>query len=103
MTFLRAQHAKQITHYKNLLVRAQSASSASLHELHQQLHDLQSRYNDLQAEHARCGDWMRMKREVFEDKAAESIVKRTVKEAIQDWDSDERIRLLGLVVESEEI
>ena len=46
---------------------------------------------------------MRMKREVFEDKAAESIVKRTVKEAIQDWDSDERIRLLGLVVESEEI
>jgi pyrimidine and pyridine-specific 5'-nucleotidase len=52
---LKREHDRQITHYRNLLVRAQSASASSIHEMHMKLQDLQERYDTLRAEHAACG------------------------------------------------
>ncbi|KAL7419628.1 E1 ubiquitin-activating protein [Cryptotrichosporon argae] len=51
---LRTEHARELSHYKTLLVRAQSASSASLNEMHVKLVDAERRYAALKAEHARC-------------------------------------------------
>lgn len=50
MQNLKREYERQITHYRNLLVRAQSASASSNHELHMQLQVLQGRYEGLRVE-----------------------------------------------------
>ncbi|WWD05747.1 hypothetical protein V865_003830 [Kwoniella europaea PYCC6329] len=60
---LETHYLRQITHYKNLLVKSQSASSSSLHDLHSQLHYLQKQYNELEAAHARCSAADKSKRD----------------------------------------
>ncbi|OCF37122.1 hypothetical protein I316_01027 [Kwoniella heveanensis BCC8398] len=109
---LQAKHLRQITHYKNLLVRSQSASSSSLHDLHSQLHTLQREYNWLRAEHAKCSDTKYIRPlECFEQSARAREVGRLEQRAVdgmrEDLEGmvrgltkDERVRLLGMVAEA---
>ncbi|OCF74968.1 hypothetical protein I204_03815 [Kwoniella mangroviensis CBS 8886] len=98
---LETHYLRQITHYKNLLVKSQSASSTSLHDLHSQLHYLQKQYHELEAEHARCSAADRSKRgqEEFEKRAVDSV-RNDLAGTLRSMDRDERIRMLGLVAEA---
>ena len=97
-----SDHVRQIAHYKNLLVRAQSASSAALHELHTQLHDLQRRFRALQDEHALCDAIQREPdRWVgIESKGSTILAERKgVREVIHRSRKEDRIDLLGVIAE----
>lgn len=85
-------------------MRAQSASSASLHELHTQLHNLEKRYQALREEHARCGakeaDVGRLKR--VETEASRSLSEgKGLRDLIRESRREERVDLLGIVAEGE--
>ncbi|WRT65681.1 uncharacterized protein IL334_002626 [Kwoniella shivajii] len=98
---LERHYLRQITHYKNLLVRSQSASSSSLHDLHSQLHVLKSRYHGLEIEHAQCAEKeMTSRQEVASEKRIVNEMKNGLHGTIRDMGRDERVQLLGLVVES---
>ncbi|WVW80126.1 hypothetical protein I302_102101 [Kwoniella bestiolae CBS 10118] len=98
---LETHYLRQITHYKNLLVRSQSASSSSLHDLHSQLHYLQKRYSELEAEHAKCGLADNAKRDEVEfEKRAVNCIRNDRAGALRGMDRDERVKLLGLVAEA---
>ncbi|WVQ96144.1 hypothetical protein IAU59_003247 [Kwoniella sp. CBS 9459] len=106
LAVLQAKHLRQITHYKNLLVRSQSASSSSLHDLHSQLHALQREYTSLKAEHARCAEKTCEHRNV--DHAASTSLEQKVTDGfkgdlegtLRGLTKDERVKLLGMVAEA---
>ncbi|RXK40396.1 hypothetical protein M231_02229 [Tremella mesenterica] len=99
---LQAVHHKQLTHYKNLLVRAQSASSSSLHDLHTKLHQVETLYNNLLAEHALCAGKVT---EISRDRQLENTAAESLKNGeglgvvIRGMNKDDRIHLLGVIVE----
>lgn len=84
-------------HYKNLLIRAQSASSTALHELHTRLHELQVEYDHLRAEHTECD----IRRE--EDKKnrdfSRSLGENGLETTVRSMSKQERTRILGLLAE----
>jgi hypothetical protein len=94
---LQASHARQLTHYKNLLIRAQSASSSSLHDALTRLHELEGRYARLEAEYARCRkeDFAREK----DSQLAGDLGRGSLAEAVKSLSKSERVRVLGLMAE----
>ncbi|WVF68610.1 hypothetical protein IAT40_003380 [Kwoniella sp. CBS 6097] len=103
---LQAKHLRQITHYKNLLVRSQSASSSSLHDLHTQLHTLQREYNWLRAEHANCGahvcdhTLVEQSQDISTGQKAVEGMQGDFGSMVRGLTKDERVKLLGLVAEA---
>ncbi|ORY24402.1 hypothetical protein BCR39DRAFT_325074 [Naematelia encephala] len=77
-------HTRQLTHYRNLLVRAQSSSSSELHELHSRLLDLENRYRQLEEEHAYCA-----KRAPGEDTPPVTLSKHTFTSAAASMSKEE--------------
>jgi hypothetical protein len=94
---LQASHARQLTHYKNLLIRAQSASSSSLHDALTRLHELEGRYARLEAEYARCreGDLAREK----DSQLAGHLGRGSLAKAVTNLSKSERVRILGIMAE----
>jgi hypothetical protein len=95
---LQASHARQLTHYKNLLIRAQSASSSSLHDALTRLHELEGRYARLEAEHARCQE------SLTAQKRDDGIIGHLrqggkLAEAVRELSKSERVRILGIMAE----
>jgi hypothetical protein len=87
-----------LTHYKNLLIRAQSASSASLHDALTRLHELEGRYARLEAEHARCQE------SLIAQKRDDGIIGHLrqggkLAEAMRELSKAERVRILGIMAE----
>lgn len=81
---------RQLQHYKTLLVRAQSASSASIQDLHMQVVDMERRYKAIFNEHAQCAP---------KSKEVVSIDLNSLETQIRGMTSTDRIRLLGVVAE----
>ncbi|WWC87868.1 uncharacterized protein L201_002766 [Kwoniella dendrophila CBS 6074] len=98
---METHYLRQITHYKNLLVKSQSASSSSLHDLHSQLHSLQKLYKELEAEHSKCVTRDKDKQDEadFEKRAVQGV-KNGMAGVVRGMEKDERIKLLGLVAEA---
>ncbi|WVQ83632.1 hypothetical protein IAT38_005773 [Cryptococcus sp. DSM 104549] len=109
LAIMQANHLRQLTHYKNLLVRSQSASSSSIHNMHMQLQDLERAYKLLEREyhglaavHAECGERR------AEQEREKGLVKRAVegmKEeglggVVRGMGKDERVKLLGVIAEA---
>lgn len=94
---LQASHARQLTHYKNLLIRAQSASSSSLHDALTRLNEMEGRYARLESEHARCreADLARER----DSQLAVHMGRGSLAEGVQSLSKSERVRVLGLVAE----
>jgi pyrimidine and pyridine-specific 5'-nucleotidase len=92
MAELQEEHQRQITHYKNLLVRAQSASASSIHDLHTRLQELQKRYDALSEEHGACGSLAR------EQGSADG---HGIGRMMRDRDQSGRMRVLHEVLEGE--
>jgi pyrimidine and pyridine-specific 5'-nucleotidase len=94
---LRVSHAREIAHYRNLLVRAQSASSASIHELHTRLHDLQGRYDVLAQEHGQCGT-----RDTGGDSLGRGIAgDGSIRDIARGMSKQERVKALAVFAEGE--
>ena len=95
-------HHKQVTHYRNLLVRAQTASSSAIHDLHTKLLETEARLVALQAEHSQCLARAEEERRIqgATDRAAE-VLKRggNLGSVIRDLSKDKRIDMLGYMVE----
>jgi hypothetical protein len=91
---LQASHARQLTHYKNLLIRAQSASSSSLHDALTRLHELEGKY---EAEYARCRneDLARER----DSQLAGDLGRGSLAEAVKSLSKSERVRVLGIMAE----
>ncbi|KAK4688067.1 hypothetical protein P7C73_g2033, partial [Tremellales sp. Uapishka_1] len=107
---LQTNHARQLTHYKNLLVRAQSASSAELHELHSKLLDVEGKFAALKAEHAGCaGTLVKAKKHSAKERGKEGV-EHDVASAIADGKGlagvvkrlgkEDRVTLLGVIAEA---
>jgi hypothetical protein len=94
---LQASHARQLTHYKNLLIRAQSASSSSLHDALTRLHDVEGRYARLEAEYAREreADIAREK----DSQLAGDLGRGSLAKAVKSLSKSERVLVLGLMAE----
>lgn len=99
MAELQSSHARQLAHYKNLLIRAQSASSTALHELHTQLHQLQTAFDRLQAEHDECA--RRRQDSVMESEIAGAIGGSDLELKVRSTGRQERMRLLGIIADGE--
>ena len=97
---MQASHARQLTHYKNLLIRAQSASSSSLHDALTRLHELEGRYARLEAEHARCRE-MEVARENDDGMVRQLGPGRDLAEAVRKLSKSERVRVLGIMAEGQ--
>lgn len=101
---MKTRHARQIAHYKDLLVRAQSASSASLHDLHSKLHELEGRYRALQEGHAKCGIKLRdaQRRNDLEQVVVQSLeADKTVRGVVERLTKKDRVEMLGIIAEGE--
>jgi len=97
---MQASHARQLTHYKNLLIRAQSASSSSLYDALTRLHELEGRYGTLEAEHARCRE-MEVARERDDGIVRQLGPGRDLEEAVRKFSKSERVRVLGIMAEGQ--
>ncbi|ORX33682.1 WD40-repeat-containing domain protein [Kockovaella imperatae] len=73
------RHSKQVHHYRTLLIRAHSSSSAELHEVHSRLHTLQRHYDELKALHDQCDN---------------------SRSAVKNLSREQRVQLLGEIVAS---
>lgn len=98
---LQVKHSKQLLHYRNLLIRAQSASSVSLHELHTKLHILEAQYATLKAQHDLCN-----KPSASQEyggmigQATKAIAdKKSLEDVVRCLEKGDRIRLLKEVVD----
>ncbi|WWD16533.1 hypothetical protein CI109_100960 [Kwoniella shandongensis] len=101
IAMIQANHVRQITHYKNLLVRAQSASSSSLHELHHKLNALQRAYTKLEHEHAQC--LARRQEEETRcnlEKQVMSGLKGGLAGSVRGMGKAERVKLLGMITDA---
>jgi hypothetical protein len=94
---LQASHARQLTHYKNLLIRAQSASSSSLHDALTRLHELEGRYARLEAEYASCRE-EDLARE-RDSQLAGDLGRGSLAEAVKRLSKSERVRILCIMAE----
>jgi hypothetical protein len=94
---LQASHARQLTHYKNLLIRAQSASSSSLHDALTRLHDMEGKYARLEAEYARCREADLAKEK--DSQLAGDLGRGSLAEAVKSLSKSERVRILGIMAE----
>jgi pyrimidine and pyridine-specific 5'-nucleotidase len=95
---LQANHSRQLNHYKNLLVRAQSASSSSLHDLHSRLHRLEGKYAALEAEHEKCAE--RRKQERGKRDVEDALrAGKGIEGILRGMGKSERIKLLGTIAE----
>jgi hypothetical protein len=86
-----------LTHYKNLLIRAQSASSSSLHDALTRLHELEGRYARLEADYARCREADLAKERDIQ--LAGHLGKGSLAEAVKSLSKSERVRVLGIMAE----
>lgn len=94
---MQASHARQLTHYKNLLIRAQSASSSSLHDALTRLHQSEGEYARLEAEYAKC--WEADLARESDSQFAGHIGRGSLAEAVKGLSKSERVRLLGVMAE----
>ncbi|KAI9632590.1 WD40-repeat-containing domain protein [Dioszegia hungarica] len=85
---IQESHRREIKHYRNLLIRAQSASAASIHELDGRLREAETRYDDLLRQHGECG----------KGKGKEVDVD-TIREVMRTLDRSGRLEMLDMVLE----
>lgn len=97
---IQESHHRQIKHYKTLLIRAQSASAASIHELHTKLTDLEGRYNKLKRDHAGCSA-ADSQGTTLERVRQERVDLTNVKGTMRNMGKDERLKVLSAVLEGE--
>lgn len=85
------------------MIRAQSASSVSLHELHTKLHILETKYTTLKAQHDLCSKVSASQEygEMVGQTTKAIGEKKSLEEVVRRLEKSDRMRLLQEVVEGE--